>query len=363
MHVCKVYLSEKGGVQVIVERICKGLTDQFDFSILSTAKNKADKNLGFARLNNIKSLFTVFSMPIAPAMLFQLRAQMRNHSVVAIHYPFPLADLAIALAPRRNCRIVVHWHSEIVSQRKLSWLVAPFTKMMLKRADAIICSSPALVEHSRILARYRDKCHVIPFGVPPEYVTDDADEVRPSSSDYFVCVARHVPYKGVDVLIRACANLDFHHRLILIGDGPLLSSHKQLAEQLQLSARIEFVTDADDQQVRALLAGSRALILPSILHSEAFALVQTEAMACGRPVINTDLPSGVPWVARDSREAITVQPGSVNELAAAIARFADDSSIDQFGKAARERVNSVFDYDKFLQSTEECYLQAMATGD
>ncbi|GGZ99301.1 hypothetical protein GCM10008090_04850 [Arenicella chitinivorans] len=86
-------------------------------------------------------------------------------------------------------------------------------------------------------------------------------------------------------------------------------------------------------------------------------------MAHGRPVINTNLSSGVPWVARDGREAITVTADDVEELSAAIQRFAYDCElVDQRGEAAERRVKSEFNYTLFCDRTEALYSALCVKG-
>jgi len=90
--------------------------------------------------------------------------------------------------------------------------------------------------------------------------------------------------------------------------------------------------------------------------SEAFALVQIEAMSYGKPIINTNLSSGVPWVARDNQESITVSPGNEDELSNAILKLANnDDLLDELGASAKLRFNQTFSYEQFCSKTEALY--------
>jgi glycosyltransferase involved in cell wall biosynthesis len=110
--------------------------------------------------------------------------------------------------------------------------------------------------------------------------------------------------------------------------------------------------------VSEYLAAARALILPSVAPNEAFGLVQIEAMALGKPIINTDLKSGVPWVARDGLEAITVKPSDAAALRQAVVRLDTDEALRlNLAKAARQRWNELFREDVFQQNTEKLYLR------
>jgi glycosyltransferase involved in cell wall biosynthesis len=142
----------------------------------------------------------------------------------------------------------------------------------------------------------------------------------------------------------------------IVGSGPLLEQHRQLVKRLDLTNNIEFITGATRAEINQLAANCIALVLPSIYPSEAFAIVQIEAMAAGKPIINTNLKSGVPWVARHMREAITVPPGDTVELSEALVRLESDSDLRlRLSKNAYVRWQNVFSDKMFLDATDSLY--------
>lgn len=356
LHVCKVYWPVKGGVQVVVEWICRGIKG-FDFSILSTSRSPSQaESPGYARLMLAKAFGELLSLPIAPGILTRLWRQFCAQDIVAIHYPFPLADIAVALYPGRLPKLIVYYHSEVVSQKLTVKLINPFTRLMLKRADVVVCSSPNVLEHSRLLRGVKAKCQVIPFGLD---IAQDVDSfIKPSQCDYFLTIGRHVPYKGFDILIRAYAQANTTSRLKIVGSGPLLDAHRQLAIELGVQDSVDFIVGASDEEVQELLVRTRCFVLASTMPSEAFGLVQIEAMSLARPVINTSLKSGVPWVARHDQEAITVEPSNVDQLAAALKQMdASDDLVDERGSKALDRARQEFDRQVFFQRTENLFQQ------
>ena len=92
------------------------------------------------------------------------------------------------------------------------------------------------------------------------------------------------------------------------------------------------------------------LVLPSVANSEAFGLVQLEAMVYGKPVINTSLPTGVPHVSLDGETGLTVPPESETALAKAMQTLISDADLrSRYGAAAKKRVETVFAEDVVMQ--------------
>ena len=97
-------------------------------------------------------------------------------------------------------------------------------------------------------------------------------------------------------------------------------------------------------------------VLPSVARSEAFGLVQIEAMAFGKPVINTDLPSGVPYVSLDKITGFTVPPGNVSALADAMQWMAEhEEGREKMGEQARKRMKEEYRMETMLARVAELY--------
>ena len=350
VHTCKVALPEKGGVQIVANEVLKSLAGHFKSTLISTTKTDSPPPPVIEGLDYIlkKPHFELKSLPISPSLITSLWQSAKQATATVVHYPFPLADLAVSLWPERFNRLIIYWHSDIIEQKHLNKLLAPLTHRMLKKSTAIVVASPKLIEHSSFLNAYKSKCVVIPFGYQPDAKQSVSDE------GFYLCIGRHVKYKGMPYLIRALAKTSV--KLVIIGSGPLLDEHRQLAERLNLAGRITFLTGASDKQVIEQLCRCRTLIMPSISPNEAFGLVQIEALSYGKPVINTQLNSAVPWVARDGSEAITVEPFDVEGLADAINTLEQDKDLRQSLAAnAYARWQSTFAMPLFRQRTLEFF--------
>ncbi|OFX01002.1 MAG: hypothetical protein A3E78_15410 [Alphaproteobacteria bacterium RIFCSPHIGHO2_12_FULL_63_12] len=170
----------------------------------------------------------------------------------------------------------------------------------------------------------------------------------------FVFVGRLVWLKGVELLIEAFERVPPNARLVIIGDGPELEKLKALAKKSSADGRIEFRGFMKQPEIRDVLAGATALILPS-LH-ECGGTVILEAFACRTPAIATD------W--GGPKEYVTPQTGFlvppdgrqsfIDGLAATMTRFAQDPDLAaRMGEAARAHVIANFSWRaKALQMIE-----------
>ncbi len=364
LHLCKVYLPIRGGVQRVVHAMTR-LLDKYQHQVLTTGEDGAIQHqvLDQVDITRCRSYLEIASMPIAPSMVLHARRKARRADIACIHYPFPLVDFALFLTFKMP-PLIVFWHSNIVAQRRLRWLSYPFILWTLWRSSAIVVTSDKMTKNSTLLSLFRNKIRVIPYGLPA--LNDDMSRSAVSrinvnsSKDYFLLIGRHVSYKGIDVAINAMAGVD--GQLIIAGEGPLYEQHKVLVETLGIESKVTFARYASNEKVIELLKDCIALIVPSVMHNEAFALVQLEAMRLKKPVINTDLPSTVPLIARDQIEGLTVQARDPEQLADAMSKLSSNRDLAaRLGENGFDRFSSEFSdtqYGKALNSLFEDMLAA-----
>lgn len=354
LHICKVYFPVRGGVQSVVHSITS-ISNGYSHQVLTSGEDGAvpEQEVDGASVTRCRSYLEIASMPIAPSMIAEIIKQAKKCSIICLHYPFPLADLALAMIFRLP-PLVVYWHSNIVAQKKLKWLTYPLIRLTLSRATSIIVTSDRMVENSALLKRFSSKVKIIPYGLAPiEKVPNN------TCKNYFILVGRHVSYKGIDVAIRALQQVDTH--LVLAGDGPLFEQHKLLAQTLGVNDKVRFEKNVSDRRIKNLICESIGLIVPSVMHNEAFALVQLEAMRLKKPVINTSLPSTVPMVARDQKEGLTVEPNNVQALAGAMTTIASDEKLAaKLGNNGYQRFNEQFTDDKFKSALGSLFKELLA---
>jgi glycosyltransferase involved in cell wall biosynthesis len=158
----------------------------------------------------------------------------------------------------------------------------PSLTYTMRTAERIVVTASMAAE--LIPDAYRHKISVIPDGMPDEVLLE-----RPEpEGDYIFSSGRLLPYKALDLLLRAHARLQGSSavRLIVTGDGPMRAQLVALAESLGTSNRVEFLGRVPRAQNHALMSRALFCVYPSL--KEAFGHVNLEAMAAWKPVVATD---------------------------------------------------------------------------
>jgi glycosyltransferase involved in cell wall biosynthesis len=153
--------------------------------------------------------------------------------------------------------------------------------------------------------------------------------------------------------------------LILVGDGPLEGDLRRRAAELGIADRVLFAGRVDDADLPAYYQASDVFVLPSIARTEAFGVVQVEAMAAGLPVVSTNLPTGVPWVNQDGVSGIVVAPEDPASLARAIDTLVRNVELRaRLGKDASHRADALFSRRRMLDAFKDVVETAVrAPGD
>lgn len=356
LEVNKAYYPHTGGIETLVRQYSEELGRIGGVEVKTLvcrdgAGLTVHENCGDVDLTRAGSAGTLFKCPISLSFVRLFRKMAKKADVVHIHVPFPLADFALMLSGFRG-RVVVSWHSDIVKQKKLMLVYKPFMRYLLRRADVIAVATEGHIKGSDYLPEFADKCRILPYGITPEdYLSAErkpflTEKCTDSESVKVFFTGRLVYYKGVEVLLRAfryAAKSRHKTELFIAGTGDLREKLEDMAERYGIADKVHFLGFLPDEQLKQAYADCDIFVLPSVAKSEAFGIVQLEAMICGKPVINTALPSGVPYVSIDGETGITVPPSDPKALAKAVIRLASDRDMrERYGKAAQMRVMEMF---------------------
>jgi rhamnosyl/mannosyltransferase len=259
---------------------------------------------------------------------------------------------------------VATYHSDIVRQQTALKLYRPLLDRFLDDIDHVFVTSPRLLKHSEHLAPYREKASV----VPPSIDLDDydrydgprvnlpGDPTRPT----LLFVGRLNYYKGVEYLIDAMPSVEAD--LLVAGTGDRRDALEIRAARTGVSDRVHFLGYVEEERLHACYDRADVFVLPSVEPSEAFGIVQLEAMAYRTPVVNTALPTGVPWVSQHGETGLTVPPRDADALAEAITTLLEDPTRRRrYGSQARARIERRFGRERLLETTNARY-RALVEG-
>ncbi len=366
VHVFKDYCPPTtGGIEQHMQVLCAGLARHIEVTVLvpSRSRRRIEERLDRVRVIRVPELGRYFSVPLCPSMAGELRRL--SPDVVHLHFPNPTGDLAYLLS---GCRapVVMTYHADVIRRSFLFRPYRPVFRLLASHIRRFIATSREYLDSSAFLAPYRDRCMVIPFGVDIDSFAlrvgevDKVQDLRRRHGEriiLFLGVLRY--YKGLDVLIRAMARVT--GRLLIAGQGPQRTSLETLARELSLTDRVSFLDEVSESERRQLLHACDVFVLPSIDRSEAFGIAQLEAMACGKPVVSSDLPTGVRLVNQDGVTGRLFPPGDPDALAEALNQLLEDDALRAgLGKAARLRVEEEFTAERMITRTLDLYEEALA---
>lgn len=354
----KYYWPYRGGIETVLRDLCDGLTRRGVHVTCLVAHDRpatAHDRVGDVDVVRAACHGTLRSVAISPRYVVECRRLVARADLVHLHQQNPLADVALLLA-RPRVPLVVSVHSAIVRQRLGARVWAPVLRALWGRAAAVVVASPPMRAALGPAACPHRPMDVVPYGIRDPLRLPGVEEASPR---IVLGVGRLVSYKGFDRLIAAMARVP-HARLVLVGEGPLRTHLEERARSAGVAARVRFEGAASNERLAELYTRCAVCVLPSVTPAEAFGMTQVEAMAYGKPVVSTSLPTGVPWVNQDGESGLVVPPGDTAALAAALERLLGDERLRRrLGAGARRRFEQHFTADRMVDGYLALYRRAL----
>ncbi|HWC78938.1 MAG TPA: glycosyltransferase family 4 protein [Pseudonocardiaceae bacterium] len=284
---------------------------------------------------------------------------------------------AIALAEQLRVPLVATIHATEAG-RHAGWLSQPLNQQvhsvewwLANRADALItCSSAMRTEVAQLFDLDAEAIAVIHNGI------EAGTWPRPTRKDIAAARATHAPdgaplllffgrlefEKGVQDLIAALPRIRAVHpgtRLVVAGKGRQDKELVEVARKYRVRRAVDFVGHLSDRELRALLGGADAAVLPS--RYEPFGIVALEAAAAGAPLV-ASTAGGLGEVVVDGRTGTSFAPGDIAGLATAVRSVLDNPTAARSrAGAARSRLDTDFDWARIAEATAEVYAAARLT--
>jgi len=354
------YPPKIGGVENYVARVARAVAEEPDLEpVVITSQSGWRTTVGTedgVRVIRLGAWLRLSNSPISPLWPFQIRRWLRKTGaqIVNAHAPVPgMADTALSVAGKRRTVLTYHagtMHKGEPGSQRADWLIDRYEKHVLPRvlrsADVAVPVGPSS------LAASRPDAILITPGVDLErFVPGPSPSQRPRDLVYVGRIDRTSAWKGIDVLLRAMTLLaDLPDvRLRLVGSGDALPDHLRQAQELGIAERVEATGALRGGELVDAIGQAAVMVLPSTTHAECAGTVLMEGMACGTPVVASDVGS-LAYVVQDGEAGLIVPPGDAEALAAACRKLLEDGELaDRMGKAGRARAENHFAWPLLAQ--------------
>lgn len=365
LQISKFYPPVMGGIESVAWELTEGLNRAgvradvlcSNQARLSTHEYTAS---GYS-VTRAGSMGMLLSTSVAPAMVQVLRQVNASYNVTHVHMPDPMAAFAIWAARPRGT-VVVHWHSDVIRQRKALKLYEPLQRWLLARADAIVATSQPYADASAVLQAWRGKIEVIPIGISDNHtqacsIKAAAVRQRFRGRRIVFALGRMTYYKGFDILIEAAAALPDDCAVVIGGEGDMLDRYRSLVAKRGLAGKVHLLGHINDDDLPSHFEACDVFCMPSTLRAEAYGVAMVEAMVMGKPIVATDIAgSGVPWVNLHGRTGFNVPVGQARPLADALLGILSDAGLRQrLGAASRQRYIDDFHANAMTERTLNLY--------
>ncbi len=292
---------------------------------------------------------------VSSLLIRKLRRQF-SFDLIHVHMAGPAGFAAALLGIILRKPVIITAHGSDIHSFPKHFFLKHIVLFTLKRATQIVAVSQSLKDSMSKMVRPRSEPLVIRNGANHDvFFPMDKTVARgtlnlPHDKKIVLFVGNLLPVKGIDVLLRAFANI--HKRnsvsLIIIGKGESGGELKDLTKELNIETYVSFIGTKKHAEVPLWLNACDVLCLPS--HREGFPTVIVEAFACGRPVVATRV-DGVPEAITNDTVGMLVSPNNAEELAAALncalGKEWDHQAIAEYGKR--------FSWDAIAEEYTELY--------
>ena len=362
LQIAKYYYPVEGGIETVTKYLGEGLTafEQVVVCFSQDGITRIDTVHG-VKVYRIASSMNIASQDIAFSYYHYLKKIIYEEQpdIILLHCPNPFLYPITAKLTPKDVKLVLLWHSDILGKGILYKMIKQFEKVILRKADLILATSPNYIHPSSPIYDYRDKTQVVANGIiKNDFVwrTGDETTVEEIRRKYHYkkivfFVGRHAAYKGVDYLIEAERYIQSDCVILIGGRGP----ETERLKALNTSPRIKFIGRIPNEYLRCYYYASDIFAFTSCTKQEAFGIALAEAMYCGSvPVTFTIEGSGVNWVSVGDETGIEVPLGDVQAYAAAVDRLLTDKDLYmRYATAGKDRIVRMFTSERSNAQAEE----------
>ena len=371
LQISNYYYPHIGGIEQVAQDVSNNVYCERKVFCFNSGKNSVIDTVDGVEVVRAGCFAKIASQSLSFCYGKLLKKTFRDFKpdVVIFHYPNPFAAhyLLKILKKHPDCKLILYWHLDIVKQKFLKRFFKIQNLKLLGRAEKIVATSPDYIEGSEYLSAFKHKCVVVPNCISDyslklnESVLSETKKIRSENNGAIICFAigRHVPYKGMEYLVKASKFLSDNYKIFIGGEGPLTDKLKSIADG---DGKVTFLGKMSEEQKIAYYNACDIFCFPSITKNEAFGIALAEAMSFGKPAVTFTIKgSGVNYVSLDKVTGIEVPNGNSEKFAEAIRRLGEDKElVAKYGAASKKRVEENFTFEKFKENINELLLSVDA---
>ena len=363
-HIARFAYPHIGGIEAVIEQINESLpNEEFEKEIICCSNTDKSSIKDGVKYTRCRYLFDFAANSISPQLFFKMMLLKTD----IIHFHMPVIQNVVIwailyhLGLLRYRKMFITYHGSIVGYEKYMKPFWGLYKYFYKKADKIHVLSPNVIESDSILTPHKNKCEIIPYGIDTniELYEDEVQKIKEHypNKKIILCCGRLVKLKGFQYVIEAMKDIE-NAVLLIMGDGPLMESFKSYIEENNLKNKVILLGAVSDKKQKEIYyQACDVFVLSSIQTSESFGIVQLEAMKYGKPVINTNLGTGVNYISLHEETGLTVEPRNPEQLADAINKLINNEELKLlYGQNAKKRINDLFKIESLKQQYRELYL-------
>lgn len=357
----KFYPPDIGGIETVIEDLTLALNKNgivCDVLCSNSKREYKEEILDCgAKIMRCASFGRLASTSISPQMIFKLREVIDDYDIIHMHLPDPMANLALLISKYKHKKIILHWHSDIIKQKKILKFYIPLQTKLLKIADSIIATTEKYIKESSFLPPFSHKCIGIPIGVDKQVLLNEnineSSIVRfPKHKKVIFSLGRMASNKGFEYLIESAKYLDDDYVIYIGGSGKLKESLHSLIIENNLQDRVILIGKINRDNLQYYYSNCHIFVLPSV--QESYGIVLIEAMSFSKPVICTKLfPSGNDWINQNGKTGLVVESKNPKAISDAIKSI--ESNYKYYANSAYNRYIEEFTQDKMIDKITALY--------